>query len=113
QKQGPARGPHERALPGLHRPGEGPAHVAEQLALDQALGQRSAVERDHRTATASAELVDRPRAQLLARAGLALEQDRDLAVGCALEDREQLAHRQALADQLAEPSSLAGRQREA
>src|SRR5690606_5371197 len=104
QEQGPARSPHERALSSLHRAGEGPTHVPKKLALDQSLGQRTAVERDHRSASASAVLVDRSRAELLAGAGLALEQDGHLTVGRALEDREQLAHRQALADQLAEPT---------
>src|SRR5690606_5631481 len=52
-------------------------------------------------------------AELLAGPGLALEQDRDLAVGRALEDREQLAHREALADELAETATLAGWPREA
>src|SRR5919112_2367554 len=38
----------EGALPGAHRAGEGPALVTEELALDQALGQRGAVERGER-----------------------------------------------------------------
>jgi hypothetical protein len=77
--------------------------MPEQLALDQVLGQGPAVEGHHeRAAAAGSELVDRPGPELLAGPRLALEQDRDLAVGRELEHREQLAHGQALADQLAE-----------
>ena len=55
----------------LVRPGEGPALVAEQLALEQLPGHRRAVDLDEGAVLPGAELVDGPRHQLLAGAGLA------------------------------------------
>ena len=45
----PAVGAFEEALLGGDGAGEGPLHVAEQLALEQRLGQRAAVDRDKGT----------------------------------------------------------------
>ena len=56
-------------------PGERALDVAEQLALQQALGQGAAVDADIRAGRPRAEVVDGPRDQLLARAGLADDQD--------------------------------------
>ena len=61
----------EPALAVGDRAGEGAAHVAEQLALDDGLGQRRAVHLDERAARPLAAVVDRLRHQLLAGAGLA------------------------------------------
>src|SRR5690606_537606 len=102
-----AVGAGEGAAAGLHRPGEGALDVAEQLALDQALGQGAAVEGDEGAAGASAGSVDPPGGDLLAGAGLALEQDRDVAGGRELEHGERLAHHQALADEVAEAAGAA------
>src|ERR1041385_1040102 len=46
EKQRATIGRRYHACASLHCPGEGPAFVTEQLALDQALGKRSAVDRD-------------------------------------------------------------------
>ncbi len=91
--------------------GERAAHVAEQLALEQRLGQRAAVDGDERARARAAtrswtargdaapcRCRSRPRRSTVASDG-----------GDALEHREHLAHRQALADQLAEAARLAGR----
>ena len=59
--------------------GEGPLAMAEELALDQVLGQRAAVDRDERAAGAIALLVEAARDQFLAGPGLA--QDHDLVPG--------------------------------
>ena len=60
----------EQALLVRDRAGEGAAHVAEQLGLEQPLGQRAAVDRHERAARARAVAVDGARDQLLAGAGL-------------------------------------------
>ena len=56
-------------------PEKAPLHVAEKLALDESLRQRAAVDRDER-AGAARHGVHRAREQLLAGAGLALDQHR-------------------------------------
>src|SRR5262249_26837391 len=55
--------------------GEGPSDVAEQLALEQALGQRGAMDLDEGPAGSRARAVDRGGKQLLAGAALAPDQD--------------------------------------
>ncbi len=57
-------------------PGEGTALVTEQLALDQRLRKRRAVDGNERSTCAAAPFVEEPREQLLAGAGLAEEQHR-------------------------------------
>ena len=59
EEQGAAEGGFEQPAPVLHRAGEGAALVAEQLAFQQALGDRGAVERDERSAGARTGAVDR------------------------------------------------------
>ena len=61
------------------RPGEGASFVAEQLGLEQRVGEGGAVDRDERFAVARAAVVERAGDQLLAGAGLAEEQDRRVA----------------------------------
>jgi hypothetical protein len=80
--------------------------VAEQLALEQVLRQRPAIDGDERAAPPRRRLVHRTRDQLLARPGLALDEQRRIRRRDPLEHREHLAHREALADQLAEPALL-------
>src|SRR5947208_2712181 len=60
---------------------ERPAHVAEQLRLEQVLRQRAAVQRHHRLVAAERMEMDRLRDEPLAGAGLAGEEDG--AVGAA------------------------------
>ena len=82
------------------RAGEGAAHVAEQLALDQLLGNRRAVHLDERRRAAAAQPVDVARHQLLA--GAVLTDDEHPPVG-RRRHRDllaQLRHRVALADHL-------------
>src|SRR5207244_30333 len=72
--------------------GEGAADVAEELGLEERLGERRAVDREERRRAPRAVEVDRLRDELLPRAGLALDQHGDLRVGHLVEDREERAH---------------------
>ena len=69
---------------GLDRAGEGAALVAEQLGLEQVLGDRGAVDRDE-LALAAALLVDRAGEQFLAGAARAEQHHRDVGAGDALD----------------------------
>ena len=57
------------------RAGEAAADVAEQLGFEERVGQARAVERDERCRRARAALVNQPRDDFLADAGLAGDQD--------------------------------------
>jgi hypothetical protein len=83
---------------GLDRAGERALGVAEQLALEQVVGDRAAVDRDERPGGAAA-LVQRPRHQLLAGAGLAADQHGLLGRRHPRDRRAHAAHRRAVADQ--------------
>ena len=61
----------EHAVLVADRAREAPLHVAEELALEQVLRQRAAVDRDERGVRPAAPVVDRLRDELLARAALA------------------------------------------
>ena len=76
QEQRAAVGRAEASVALLDGPREGAALVAEQLGLDQRLGERGAVDRHERLRGARAALVEQPRHQLLARAALARDQRR-------------------------------------
>ena len=78
-------------------PVNAPRDVTEQLAVDQRLGDRAAVERDEPLPCGAAALVERARDQLLAGAALALDQDRDVLLGEPIERVAQPAHRRATA----------------
>ena len=56
--------------------GEAPAFVAEELALHQGGGDRAAVDRDEAVPAPTAQIVEGPRHQLLARPRLTRDQDR-------------------------------------
>ena len=71
EEQRPAVGLLEAPFAAAGRAREGALLVAEQLALEQRLGQRRAVELDERCRRAGAVLVDSLRDELLARAALA------------------------------------------
>ncbi len=92
-------------LPPPHRggAGEGPPLVAEQLALDEALGHRRAVDADEGPGRAPAVAVERPGHQFLAGAVLAADEDAPLAGGRPGEQRVELAHRRPLAHHLVLP----------
>ena len=70
--------------PPRRRAGEGAALVAEELALEERVRDRGAVDRDERMVAARGEHVDRPREELLARPALALEEDGGVRRGDAL-----------------------------
>jgi hypothetical protein len=95
----PARGALEPAGLLAIRPGEGAPLVAEELALDEALGQRSAVDPDERALGAIRVAMQRRGDQLLARAALADDQDGRIGRGRPADRLEDLAHRGALADE--------------
>src|SRR5262249_46324873 len=102
----------EQARLGLHGPGEGALLVPEQLALEQALGKRSAVETQERLAMARRVAMDDLGEDLLAAARLAEEQDADLPRGHALGQLVQLDHRRiADDDRLGARPRVAGAQR--
>ena len=89
---------------------------AEQLGLDQLLRQRAAIDRHEGRVGAAAGLVQRPGEHLLADAGLAEQQHRDLAVGGLLQqfpggaerrrDADQVARLQRLVDRIAQGAHL-------
>ena len=81
EEQRAAAGGLERAAAQPVGAGEGAALVAEQLALDELLRQRGAVDRDERRLLARPEPVQLARDQLLARAALARRSARVLGIG--------------------------------
>jgi hypothetical protein len=83
---------HEQAGMIGQRTGEGPAAVAEQLAFDEVLRKRRAVDGDQRPRATGAVRVDRPCEHLLAGAGLAEDQDRRRAIRGGLRPLDDGAH---------------------
>src|SRR5262249_40673840 len=87
---------------GFDRARERAADVAEQLALEQRIDDRGAVDRDKRPGLPRAALVERARGELLTRAGLARQQH-DLGVRREpLDDAEDVLHRRAAPQHAAE-----------
>ena len=91
----------------IGRAGERALLVAEDLALEQRLRNRRAVDRDERKRRARAELVDRLRDQLLAGARLAGDQHRRAGRRRLLDHLVDLPHLRAVADQRSERAVLA------
>jgi hypothetical protein len=85
------------------RAGERAFLVAEELRLDQVLGNGGAVDLDERPLGALAVVMQRVGDELLARAILTLNEDVRIAPGDALHELEHLVHLLALADDVAEP----------
>ena len=81
------------------RPGERAAQVAEQLALEQRLGDGGTVLDQERRLASWTPLMDGAGEQLLAGAGLALDQDGDGAATGALDQRQDGAHGARAGDQ--------------
>ncbi len=81
------------------RPGEGALAVAEELALEQRVGQRPAVDRDEEVPAARALLVDRAGHELLAGARLAQDQRREVGGGDLADLIDHLADGAAHAEQ--------------
>ena len=87
--------------------GEGSLLVAEQLALQEVVVQDRAVQRDERPLAADVGGVDRLRDQLLARPGLAVDQDGRAERADLLDQVEDLPHLRALRDDVVEAVVLA------
>ena len=81
EEEASARG--ELELPGLSLMGTGERAllIAEELRLDQGVRDRAAVDGDKRILASGTELMDRPRDEFLAGAGLALDEDCERRVG--------------------------------
>jgi hypothetical protein len=107
EEQRPARGQLE--APGLLAigAGEGAPLVAEQLGLQQGLGERGAVHRHEGTFHAGARVMDGSRYQLLAGPALAHDQGGGLGGGHLGGAVEGLPQRSGAADDLIEPVALA------
>jgi hypothetical protein len=84
----------------LHGAGEGTPLVAEQLGLDERLGNRAAVDGHERTVGARRSLVDGARAELLAGAAFAADEHRRARCGDLADGAKELAHHFARADHL-------------
>ena len=80
-----AMGELDLALGRLDRAGEGALLIAEQLSLEQILGDGGAVDRDKSSRAAATGLVDAAGEQFLAGAGRAEQHDRDVGIGDALD----------------------------
>ncbi len=102
EEQRPAVGELEPPELLLDRTGERALLVAEQLALEQRLGQRGAVDLDERAVRAPAQAVDRARDQLLARAGLARDEHGRVGRRNALDQLQNRNERTAAADDFLE-----------
>src|SRR5690606_39173106 len=81
---------------------EGPAHVAEELAFEQVLGDGAAVDGDERLFRPGAGFVDGAGDHFLAGAALAGDEDGDVGVLDAVDERENPSNRVAAADDAAE-----------
>jgi hypothetical protein len=83
----------------LVRARERPPAMAEELALEQGFGQRSAVHREERRRRAAAGVVDAARHQLLSGSGLAFDQDGEVRGARLSHQIEDLEHRRAVAEE--------------
>ncbi len=92
----------EDADAALARAGEGPALVPEENALGERVRNGRTVEHDEGPVRVVARVVNGPRGELLARAGLALDEDREVGASEAREGREELAHRDVATAELTE-----------
>src|SRR6059058_3372760 len=107
QEERPPVGLFEEAAPRPFGAGEGAAQVAEELALEEPLGERGAVLGEEGATRARAVIVDGAREELLARPGLALEQHRHPRLCRALGQEEGVLDGGALADDAVEAVALA------
>jgi hypothetical protein len=98
EEHGPTVRLAEHPGAGLGRAGEGAARVAEQLAVDEGLRDRAAVEGDERAARPRAPVVNGARGQLLAGPALAVDEDADVGLGHLRDGGEHLADRRRGAD---------------
>src|SRR5882762_5523329 len=92
EEQRAAPGKLELSLLALMGAGEGALLVAEQLRLDQRVGDGTAIDRDKGLVAPGAQLMDRPSHELLAGAGLTLDEHREWGVGHLLDLLDYLLH---------------------
>ena len=107
EQEGAVLGQLEAAGAALDGAGEGAFLVAEELALDQRLGNGRAVDGDKGLAAAGAEVVQGAGDEFLAGAALAGDEHRNVAGGDTLDQREDLLHLRRRADQGAEDAGFA------
>ena len=107
EEQRAAVGPLEAPLLARRRAGERPFLVAEQLRLDQRVGQRRAADLHERLGCALRVVVDRLRDQLLAGARLAADQHRGVGARDLHHLLADCVHRAAGAEDLREVVALA------
>ena len=99
EEERPAVGLLPLALAVLEGARERPLHVAEELALDELLGDRGAVDLDERARGARRGAVQRPRDELLARPALAGDEDARVRGARPRDLGLQARHRGALAEE--------------
>jgi hypothetical protein len=102
EQNGAARGFDEEAGTRVARVGEGAFDVPEELAFEEVLRHRGAVDGHEGPVLARALRVQRPRDEFLARAALAGDEDRRLGVGDARDELAHLQHRLARAEDVFE-----------
>ncbi len=93
EKKGATFGHGHATATGSHRAGKGAAHVAEQLAFQEGIGNGGTVHGHEGALRAYAVRVHHAREHLFARAGLAREQDGGVAVGDARTGADHVHHR--------------------
>ena len=98
EEEGPSGGLLEEAAPIARGVGEGPLLVPEELALEQVLGDRAAVQRDEGERLPVGVRVERARDQFLAHAALAADEDGGLELGDLRDRPEDVAHGGALGE---------------
>ena len=103
RKSGPPLGGFEQALPVRVGPGEGPPDVAEEFAFEERLRDRPATDDDERAFGPLAPAVQGAGDQLLARAGLPVDQDGAGRGGGSLNGPEDLLHPGAPPHELLKP----------
>jgi hypothetical protein len=101
-----AVGELEEALLVFGRAREAALLVSEELALEEVLGHGRAVLRDEELVLAVGPVVHRARDELLARAGLALDEHRHARVDDLAQLLEEAPHRSGVADDRALPARL-------
>ena len=109
EKQGAAIGVFDAPDTLALSAGKGPAFMAEQLAFEQVLGNRRAVQRDEGLAGAGAEIVQAARHPLLAAASVATQEDVHRGAGQLEDLPAQVFHRLRYAKQLRLDLVLAGK----
>ena len=97
-----------RPILSLNGAGERALHVTEQLALEQAFGERAAVDREERPFGARRELVDVAGDDLLTRSRLALDQHRGVGRRDGLDEPQHVEPRLARADGSRDPAAARG-----